>query len=100
MVKMNARVKIDKVNEQVVAAEFLDRRLDVEADIIEETWFDRLAKHTGEHLLLVALSLGMALLVSLPLGVIGARYDSLGQMISRRMTGSISTGLALRHASR
>jgi osmoprotectant transport system permease protein len=81
MVKMNAQVKVHKKDEQKVAAEFLDQQLDVEADIIEETWVHRLVRHTGEHLLLVALSLGMAILVSLPLGVMAARYDPLGQLI-------------------
>jgi osmoprotectant transport system permease protein len=81
MVRMNAGAKIDKQDERVVAAEFLSRRMDVEADIIEKTWIDRLARHTEEHLLLVALSLGMAILFSLPLGIIAARYAPLGQLI-------------------
>jgi osmoprotectant transport system permease protein len=81
MVKMNARVKIDKEGEQEVAAEFLDRRMNVKTDILEVTWINRLVRHTREHLLLVALSLGMAILVSLPLGIFAARYDRLGQLI-------------------
>jgi osmoprotectant transport system permease protein len=81
MVKMNAQVKINKIKEQTVAANFLNQQLDVEADIIEETWTERLAKHTQEHLLLVIVSLSLALLVSLPLGILAARYDRIGQII-------------------
>jgi osmoprotectant transport system permease protein len=81
MVKMNARAKIDKVDERQVAAEFLNRGLGVESDFVEETWLDRLVRHTGEHLLLVVVSLGMAILISLPLGIAAARYDSLGHAI-------------------
>jgi osmoprotectant transport system permease protein len=69
------------VSERRVAADFLDRRLQVESDIIEDNWIDRLLRHTGEHLLLVAISLGVAILISLPLGILAARYDFLGQFI-------------------
>jgi osmoprotectant transport system permease protein len=41
----------------------------------------RLVKHGLEHLFLVAVSLGMAILVSLPLGILAARRERGGQVI-------------------
>src|SRR5690606_30815041 len=41
----------------------------------------RIWQRTGEHLALVGISLGLALLVALPLGIVAARRPRLGQVI-------------------
>ena len=51
---------------------------------------ERIAQRTWEHLALVGMSLGLALLVALPLGVFAARHARLGQLILS-LTGVLQT---------
>ncbi len=75
---MNARVKLEGVAEQRVAAEFLDARFGMQAQITEPSWWSRVWKHTREHLFLVSVSLGAAILVAVPLGMLAAGHQRLG----------------------
>lgn len=78
MIAMNARVKLDKVSDSQVAADFLASALSVASNVVEETWIDRLGVNTKNHLWLVVISLSAAILVAIPLGVFAAksaRYD-------------------------
>ncbi len=80
---LNARVKLDKVSDPQVAASFLNEHI-FEAEIVqvaEETMWSRLWTYTLEHLWLVCISLSLAILVSIPLGIVAAQYDRLGQII-------------------
>lgn len=81
MGRMNAAVKLDKKSESRVAAEFVQKTLAVSAVARSDTMWDRLRRHTLEHLTLVAISLGAAIAFSLPLGVLAARRRRLGQVI-------------------
>ncbi len=81
MVAMNARAKIDKVAEAEVAAEFLSTALDIESSAAVEGFWQRLWRHTAEHLRLVAISLSAAIAVSIPLGILAARRARLGVVI-------------------
>lgn len=81
MATMNARAKLEHVSESVVAADFLQRQLSVSTQAHVESAWQRLRRHTAEHLLLVAISLGAAIFVSIPLGIIAARRARLGQII-------------------
>jgi osmoprotectant transport system permease protein len=81
MVAMNARAKIDRVPEARVAADFLDRRLGVTAEVAVEGSAARFLRLTREHLYLVGVSLAAAILVAIPLGVAAARRPRLGQAI-------------------
>ncbi len=76
MTRLNAAVKIDGQTESAVAAEFLG----VEA-LAEAGMASRIANRTGEHLLLTAISLGAAVILAIPLGVVAARRRHLGQWI-------------------
>jgi osmoprotectant transport system permease protein len=49
--------------------------------VVEETWRDRLWRHTFEHLELVGLSLMFAVIVAVPLGVLAARRRRIGRVI-------------------
>jgi osmoprotectant transport system permease protein len=62
----------------------------------EESFLERLLKYTGQHLFLVAVSLSLAILISIPLGIAAAKRARLGQGILA-VTGVIQTlpGLAL-----
>jgi len=77
MQRMNAAVKLDKRSERAVAAEFLGVPEDGRNDGIAR----RIAERTVEHLELVAISLGLALVVALPLGIFAARRPRLGQIV-------------------
>jgi osmoprotectant transport system permease protein len=81
MIAMNARAKLDKVPEARVAADFLSRVLGVESEIGEDGRTARFLRHTRDHLFLVAVSLGAAILISLPLGILAARLPRFGQAI-------------------
>ncbi|MCZ6679700.1 MAG: ABC transporter permease subunit [Candidatus Poribacteria bacterium] len=81
MVKLNARVKLDRVPESRVASEFLEATLSVKTDVQAETGASRFLKHTREHLLLVAISLLGAIIVSIPLGILAAKVPQIGQII-------------------
>ena len=73
---MNAAVMLDRRDETDVAADFLGIRDAVQQD--SGLWH-RLWRHTLEHLRLVGLSLGAAILFGLPVGILAARVRRLGQ---------------------
>ena len=85
MRRLNAQVKLEHRGEAQVAATF------VGVDAPQGSGrAARIAQRTGEHLALVGLSLGCALLVALPLGVLAARRPRLGQVVLS-LTGVLQT---------
>ena len=85
MQRLNGRVKLDRETDAAVAADWLG--LDTDAG---DGRAARLWQRTREHLTLVGLSLGAALLVALPLGVLAARRPRLGQAVLT-LTGLLQT---------
>lgn len=81
MIAMNAAVKIGKVPESRVAAEFLAGSLEISAGPVESGFWGRLASRTAEHIQLVAISLLGAILVGIPLGIVAAWFRHTGQVI-------------------
>ncbi len=83
MTSMNRMVKIDGRSEAEVAGAFLRSGfgivLDTEAG--RPTRAERIWQRTVEHLVLVAISLSFAILVSIPLGIVAARRRRIGQVI-------------------
>lgn len=76
MQRLNARVKLDRETEGAVAADWLG------IDAPDRSGrAARIGQRTREHLALVGVSLGLALLVALPLGVFAARRPRLGQVV-------------------
>jgi osmoprotectant transport system permease protein len=94
MTGMNARVELDKVPETRVAADFLADKLNVQADVVLETLPQRIALRTLEHLKLVGISLALAILVAVPLGIVAGRRPVLGQGILA-LAGIVQTFPAL-----
>jgi osmoprotectant transport system permease protein len=95
MIDMNRRVKIDGEPEGAVAADFARRALGMRgAAFVGETLAGRQLRLLGEHLYLVAVSMALAIIVSIPLGVAAARYARCGQIILAA-TGIIQTVPAL-----
>lgn len=78
MQDMNAAVLLDHQPEGAVAARFLglDAAPQPAAGLRQRLW-----AHTLQHLRLVGISLGAALLLGLPLGILAARLRRLGQAV-------------------
>lgn len=83
MTDLNAQAKLDKVPEPRVAASFLETSKIVSTPIAlqADTRASRVWRYTLEHLWLVVISLGAAILVAIPLGVIAARHERAGAVI-------------------
>lgn len=81
MSRMNAQVKLDGQSEAAVAAGFLEDTLQLDIDLQQQNAWQRLWRNTLAHLVLVAISLGAAILVSVPLGILAARRPRLGQIV-------------------
>ncbi len=81
MGRMNAAVKLDKISESKVAADFVNKSLGISADAEADGVWRRFQRHTMEHLTLVAISLAAAITLSVPLGILAARRRRLGQFI-------------------
>jgi osmoprotectant transport system permease protein len=96
MAAMNARAKIDGVPAARVAAGFLEAELGLAAAPPEPAagLLERVAVRTGEHLVLVAISLGGAVALGIPLGIVGRFRPALGQAVLA-VTGVIQTIPAL-----
>ena len=78
MQALNARSAIDQVDEARVAANFVNRTLGLAATSDPDTRVERLRRYTTDHLVLVGLSLGFAVLLGLPLGIVAAKRRILG----------------------
>ncbi len=87
MRRMNAAVQLDDADDRAVAAAFLGKS--GSASTPESMW-DRLALRVRQHVVLVVISLGAAILFSIPLGIIASRRRFLGQTILA-VTGMLQT---------
>lgn len=85
MQQLNARVKLDREAESAVAADWLGLEAPDSDGRAARIW-----QRTREHLALVGISLGAALLVALPLGILAARRPRLGQGVLA-LTGVLQT---------
>jgi len=81
MIAMNARARLDRVPEVEIAGAFVRDRLDLTPRRRADGLAARLAARTGEHVALVALSLALAVVVALPLGIAASRRPLLGQIV-------------------
>ncbi|MDX1429029.1 MAG: ABC transporter permease subunit, partial [Rhodothermales bacterium] len=83
MTDLNRQVKIDGISEREVARDFVRSKFDMqfEEDAAVPSRWERIWRRTLEHLVLVSISLGLAILVSIPLGVVSARHHRTGQAI-------------------
>jgi osmoprotectant transport system permease protein len=81
MIAMNHRVKLGRVAEARVAADFLAAEGIASAEAEVEPAGGRILRHTREHLGLVAVSLLAAIAVAIPLGILAARRPRLGQLV-------------------
>ncbi len=87
MRSMNKAVKIDHQSPARVTAGFLSTAITSHND---NGFWQRLYRRTLEHLVLVGVSLSLALLLALPLGVLAARERHVGQIVIA-LTGILQT---------
>ncbi|MEA3412958.1 MAG: glycine betaine ABC transporter substrate-binding protein [Pseudomonadota bacterium] len=87
---LNAKVKIEGESEISAAQGFLAERFGLGEDIRSPGPWTALAHYTRDHLVLVVISLGAAILVSVPLGIVAARRERIGQVILG-VTGILQT---------
>ena len=78
MQHLNARSKVDQQDEGQVAARFVNETLGLTATADTDTRWERLRRYTADHLVLVGLSLGLAILFGIPLGIVAAKRRILG----------------------
>lgn len=81
MVEMNARVKLEGVSDEIVAAEFLIKEFGLNTEVTEITIWNRLWKNTLGHLYLVSISLGLAIIVAIPLGILAVKLASIENIV-------------------
>ena len=81
MLNLNQQVELNKQSEHRVAANFVTERFGFEIEIDEPTLLERLWKTTFDHLILVVISLGAAIAVAVPLGIVAAKKPFTGQII-------------------
>ena len=81
MSSLNARVKLDRESETKVAAEFVQQTFNLDVNYRLQTPWQRFLQHTGEHLLLVGISLLAAIILAIPLGILAARKQRLGHIV-------------------
>jgi osmoprotectant transport system permease protein len=78
MQALNAQVKLEHRSEREVAGAFLGIAADASASPGRAL---RIVQRTREHLALVGVSLALAIVLALPLGVLAARRRRLGQLV-------------------
>jgi osmoprotectant transport system permease protein len=81
MADMNAQAKLDRAPEDRVAAAFLGTKFGIAAQVIVDTFMERLLRRLGEHLALVSISLAAAIAISIPLGIAASRSQQIGPLI-------------------
>ncbi len=81
MSTLNAAVTIGKQTEAAVAIRFLSAEFAIDRQTREETGWTRFWRRSWEHLVLVGVSLGAAIMVAIPLGVVAARRQKAGRVI-------------------
>jgi len=86
MQAMNKTVKIDGLSETSVAADFLG----VQANANQAGFWPRMWRYTLQHLALVGISMALALLLAVPLGILAAHRPRLGQFVLG-LTGILQT---------
>ncbi len=81
MVAMNADVKIREKSDAAVASSYLEQTFGFKTEVKESTLWSRLWVNTLGHFYLVGISLGLAILVAIPLGVVAAKVSGIESVV-------------------
>jgi len=95
MIRMNAHVDLNRLRGTVVAADFLANTMGIEVEVGDSDVAQRIWRNTREHLFLVGISLGTAVLFAIPLGIIAAKSNNAVAQAILGSTGIIQTIPAL-----
>ncbi|BDG10599.1 glycine betaine ABC transporter substrate-binding protein [Anaeromyxobacter paludicola] len=81
MIRLNGRVQLAGEPSEAVAAAWLRQAFGAAAPVRAEGLLGRVARRTGEHLLLVLTALAAAVAAGVPLGVVSARRAAVGRAV-------------------
>lgn len=81
MSELNRRAKLEKLGATKVAADFLGNLVGEKIEVKKISVWDRILARSREHFRLVFVSLLLAILAGIPLGVIAAKIPTLGKGI-------------------
>lgn len=81
MLGMNSQVQLELRDDAEVASEFMRATFGIDAVVTSDTMWSRLVYNTVEHIKLVLISLGFAILVAIPLGVFAAKVVRLEGLV-------------------
>jgi osmoprotectant transport system permease protein len=81
MARMNALVTLDRRPETEVARQFVDRLFGERTATQRSSRLADLGRYTAQHLILTAVSLGAAVLIGLPLGIVAAQRPRLARVV-------------------
>jgi osmoprotectant transport system permease protein len=81
MIGLNARVAAGEGSPVRVAADFLGEKTGMHVEVVDEEMWQRVWQRTWQHLLLVSVSLALAIVVAVPLGVLSAYRPRLGLVV-------------------
>lgn len=81
MIALNAEAKLEQRPEPLIAADFVRREFGIDASAVIESRWQRLWRYTREHLVLVGISVTLAILLAIPLGIAAAKWERFGQAV-------------------
>jgi len=81
MIQMNAAVKVEGKPESMVAANFIHAQFGIQSIQKVESPLERIVDNGKNHLVLVAISLGFAILIAIPLGIFAAKSTRWSHLI-------------------
>lgn len=81
MAQMNARAKLDLIPESQVAASFVREQFGIDTVVSDGSRAARIWQRTREHLAMVAISLGAACLLAIPLGIVAFHRRGVGRIV-------------------
>jgi len=81
MVEMNAAVKIEGRDSRQVASGLIEQIFGISTEVTSDGMWHRLWENTLGHLYLVGISLGLAILIAIPLGIVAVKVEAVEQII-------------------
>jgi osmoprotectant transport system permease protein len=81
MIGLNAEAKLEHRPEAVIAADFVRQEFGIDVSAVVESRGQRLWRYTREHLVLVGISVTLAILLAIPLGIAAAKWERFGQIV-------------------
>lgn len=79
MIELNKRAKLDKLSPGVIAADFINEKFDRSLQHKVATREERILVRAKEHLKLVLISLFMAIIFAIPVGILSCKYSLFGK---------------------